>query len=76
MKNYVIYRITCTLQLLVFFFFATMCVDPETVMGGEGFLGKSQSQDDLHNSPRYFVLPVMAMARNDGTIIFIAYVHV
>ena len=54
MKNYVIYRIACTLQLLVFFFLATMCADPETVMGGKGFLDKSQVQDDDHQIPRYF----------------------
>merc|ERR1712012_1409723 len=80
MKNYVIYRIACTLQLLVFFFLATMCVDPETVMGGKGFLDKSQAQDDLHKIPRYFALPVMAMVLitilNDGTIISIAYDYV
>jgi len=80
MKNYVIYRIACTLQLLVFFFLATMCVDPETVMGDKGFLDKSQAQDDLHKIPRYFALPVMAMVLitilNDGTIISIAYDYV
>ena len=59
MKNYVIHRIACTLQLLVFFL-ATMRVDPETVMGRKGFLDKSQAQDDWHKIPKYFPLPVMA----------------
>ena len=54
MKNDVIHRTACTLQPLVFFFLATKCVDPETVMGGKGFLNKSQVQDDDHKIPRYF----------------------
>ena len=28
MRNYIIYRIACTIQLLCFFFFAILCVDP------------------------------------------------
>jgi H+-transporting ATPase len=28
MRNYIIYRIACTVQLLCFFFFAILCVDP------------------------------------------------
>ena len=31
MKNYVIYRIACTLQLLVFSCLATLCVDTEVI---------------------------------------------
>jgi len=38
MKNHVVYRIACTLQLLVLFFFlATMSVDPQAVMRKKGF---------------------------------------
>ena len=78
-KNYEIYRTACTLQLLVFFFLATKCVDQETVMGGEGFLDKSQVQDDDHKIPRYFSScdgngPYHIL--NDGTIISIAYDYV
>ena len=32
MKKYVISRTACTLQLLVFSYLATLCVDPETVI--------------------------------------------
>ena len=35
-ENYVIYWIACALQLLVFFSLATLCVDTETIMGGDG----------------------------------------
>jgi H+-transporting ATPase len=30
MRNYIVYRIACTIQLLFFFFFAIMCIDPST----------------------------------------------
>jgi H+-transporting ATPase len=30
MRNYIVYRIACTVQLLLFFFFAVMAVDPQT----------------------------------------------
>ena len=36
-------------------------VDPETVMGDNGFLDKSVAQDDSHTIRRYFALPVMAI---------------
>ena len=41
-------------------------------------MDQSQAQDDLHKIPRYVALPVTAVAltRNDGTIIFIAYDYV
>uniref|UniRef100_A0A7S1WBI6 Plasma membrane ATPase n=1 Tax=Alexandrium catenella TaxID=2925 RepID=A0A7S1WBI6_ALECA len=67
MKNYITYRIACTLQLLVFFFLTVLFVKPRDIM-----------QDDA--VPQYFALPVMAMVLitilNDGTIISIAYDHV
>jgi len=65
MKNYVIYRIACTLQLLSFFFFAILAIHPNAF----GF------EDHL-----YFKLPVIALVvitiLNDGCIISIAYDHV
>ena len=45
-ENYVIHRTTCTLQLLVLFSSATMCVDTEECYGCFG--------DDKHTIPRYF----------------------
>merc|ERR1712176_1579968 len=66
MKNYITYRIACTLQLLVFFFLSTLFIHPREI------------RDDA--LPDYFALPVMAMVLitilNDGTIISIAYDHV
>jgi len=67
MKNYITYRIACTLQLLIFFFLTVLFVAPRQIM-----------QDPA--VPQYFALPVMAMVLitilNDGTIISIAYDHV
>jgi len=65
MKNYVVYRIACTFQLLVFFFCGVMFMHPRELAPG---------QDDM---PAYFNLPVVALIiitiLNDGTIISIAY---
>ena len=37
MRNYIVYRIACTVQLLLFFFFAIMAIDPSTdFMYGSG----------------------------------------
>jgi H+-transporting ATPase len=71
MKNYVIYRIACTIQLLVFFFLGCLCIHPE-----------SFDTADTHYFAgiEYFKLPVVALVLitilNDGTIISIAYDHV
>ena len=66
MKNYVIYRVACTIQLLSFFFLAVLFVHPR------------KYNADFDES--YFNLPVMALVLitilNDGTIISIAYDHV
>eukprot|EP00744_Colponema_vietnamica_P008055 GILI01011515.1.p1 GENE.GILI01011515.1~~GILI01011515.1.p1 ORF type:complete len:1048 (-),score=370.45 GILI01011515.1:173-2893(-) len=66
MKNYCIYRIACTLQLLCFFFFAILCVNPNHFLDDH-----SKVQD------RFFRLPVIAIVLitvlNDGTILTIAY---
>jgi H+-transporting ATPase len=72
MKNYVTYRIACTIQLLLFFFVSVLMIDPE------GFdEGPNQHTFKGH---RYFALPVTALVLitllNDGTIISIAYDHV
>jgi len=64
MRNYCIYRIACTIQLLFFFFFAVLFIRPDTLSNGA---------DDAHN----FTLPVIAIViitiLNDGTIITIAH---
>merc|ERR1719453_494956 len=64
MKNYVIYRIACTFQLL-FFFFAVTCMHPNSYG---------------HFEAKYFKMPVTALViitiLNDGCIISIAYDYV
>ena len=76
MKNYVTYRIACTIQLLFFFFLAILAfsdVDSKKMPVHTGGLPGV----DL---PPYFKLPVMALVvitiLNDGTIITIAYDNV
>ena len=59
MKNYVVYRIACTFQLLVFFFCGVMFMHPMEL---------APQQKDM---PAYFNLPVVALIiitiLNDGT---------
>jgi H+-transporting ATPase len=65
MKNFVIYRVACTAQLLFFFFISCVFFDP--------------SSYNPEWDP-YFKLPVMALVSitilNDGTIISVAYDNV
>lgn len=69
MRNYCIYRIACTIQLLFFFFFAVLTIDPNssTFYGDENFIDHASS----------FTLPVISLVvitiLNDGTIITIAH---
>eukprot|EP00239_Pterosperma_sp_CCMP1384_P003511 CAMPEP_0197850936 /NCGR_PEP_ID=MMETSP1438-20131217/16822_1 /TAXON_ID=1461541 /ORGANISM="Pterosperma sp., Strain CCMP1384" /LENGTH=913 /DNA_ID=CAMNT_0043464361 /DNA_START=162 /DNA_END=2903 /DNA_ORIENTATION=- len=71
MKNYVIYRVACTIQLLSFFFIAVIFLHPRRYF-------KPLGSD--YDPPPYFNLPVVALVvitiLNDGTIISIAYDHV
>mmetsp|Transcript_24920 Transcript_24920/g.85274 ORF Transcript_24920/g.85274 Transcript_24920/m.85274 type:complete len:958 (-) Transcript_24920:120-2993(-) len=73
MKNYVIYRVACTIQLLTFFFIAVLFIHPRQ------YEGLTPSEEGL-TIPSYFNLPVMALVvitiLNDGTIISIAYDYV
>ena len=65
MKNFVIYRVACTEQLLVFFFVSCIMYNP------------SKYNDTW---PNYFDIPVIALVTitilNDGTIISISYDNV
>ena len=65
MKNFVIYRIACTEQLLLFFFWSCIFYHP------------SEYNEDW---PSYFYIPVIALVTitilNDGTIISVAYDNV
>jgi len=66
MKNFVIYRVACTEQLLLFFFVSCLLVDP------------SEYNPDW--APKFFSIPVIALVSitilNNGTIISVAYDHV
>lgn len=69
MKNYVIYRIACTFQLLIFFFITMVGIDPSNYT--------CRGYSDCNDVPNTFSLPVIALVLitilNDGTIISIAY---
>jgi len=74
MRNYCIYRISCTLQLLFFFFFAIIAFDPSN----DYFYGAADAvatPDLAHRSA--FVLPVLSLViitiLNDGTMITISH---
>ena len=71
MKNYVIYRVSCTIQLLLFFFFTVCAIHPSK--NNEDW----QTHDPDIELPPSFKLPVIALViitiLNDGTIISIAY---
>ncbi|KAK3238434.1 hypothetical protein CYMTET_51554 [Cymbomonas tetramitiformis] len=66
MKNYVIYRVACTLQLVFFFFIASLAFHPSDF-----------TPEDTPQWPQYFKIPVLGLVfitiLNDGTIISIAY---
>jgi len=65
MKNFVIYRVACTEQLLFFFFISCIFYHP------------NQFEDSW---PQHFAIPVIALVTitilNDGTIISVAYDNV
>lgn len=65
MKNFVIYRVACTVQLLFFFFLAVIIFKPS-------------NYDPTW--PDYFYIPVLALVTitilNDGTLIAVAYDNV
>ena len=72
--NYVAYRISATLQLLLFFFIAVFAFDPATYMPSNG---ESIANFDTNSWPVFFSLPVLMLMiitlLNDGTMIAIAY---
>lgn len=73
MRNYCIYRIACTIQLLFFFFFAVLFIE------ADDFCKYNPAMPDrcpTYNGQSAFTLPVVAIViitiLNDGTIITIA----
>ena len=75
MRNYCIYRISCTLQLLFFFFFAIIAFDPSNDFFYGGPTQTALNPDLEHRSA--FVLPVLSLViitiLNDGTMITISH---
>jgi len=51
MKNYLIYRIACTMQLLLFFFLAAVCIAPTSYH-------QARADSDEPPWPDFFDLPV------------------
>ena len=89
MKNYVTYRIACTIQLLLFFFISVLmfhpdsCEFPHFVPAESGVCQYQQERNAVVGTEvvaPYFKLPVIALVLitilNDGTIISIAYDNV
>ena len=70
MLNYCKYRISCTFQLLMFFFVAMVAIDPKNYTCDD-------NGSDKCDRPKVFALPVITIViitlLNDGTIISIAY---
>lgn len=68
MKSFIIYRVACTLQLLIFFFISVLGIRPRDF----------DSPDETF--PSFWSMPVIALIMitllNDGTIISIAYDNV
>jgi H+-transporting ATPase len=86
MRNYCIYRIACTLEVLLFFFLAVTAMPPssfyednvEFALRQPRSIASDQRLDLGDNAhPASFTLPVIALVLitilNDGTIITIAY---
>uniref|UniRef100_K3WH59 Cation-transporting P-type ATPase N-terminal domain-containing protein n=1 Tax=Globisporangium ultimum (strain ATCC 200006 / CBS 805.95 / DAOM BR144) TaxID=431595 RepID=K3WH59_GLOUD len=85
MRNYVTYRIACTIQLLLFFFISVLLFHPDSCRFPHFVPHRGDCPyNDNHGSTEavdpYFKLPVIALVLitilNDGTIISIAYDNV
>jgi len=76
MKNFINYRITATMQLLVFFFIAVLSLRPQSYVPNPRPPGWLDSPD-AHEWPRFFQMPVLMLMLitllNDGTLISIGY---
>nr|CCA15042.1 ptype ATPase superfamily putative [Albugo laibachii Nc14] len=84
MRNYVTYRVACTIQLLFFFFISVLMFHPDSCRFPH-FVPRVGECPFNHNTSTeavdpYFKLPVIALVLitilNDGTIISIAYDNV
>jgi len=79
MKNFINYRITATMQLLVFFFLAVLTLKPHSYVPHPLPAGWLDSAD-AHEWPAFFQMPVLMLMLitllNDGTLISIGYDNV
>jgi H+-transporting ATPase len=78
-RNFIIYRIAATLQLLCFFFIAVFIFKPDHYE--PQFVGSISNYPDLYYKwPKYFQMPVLMLMlitlMNDGTFIAIGYDNV
>ncbi|GAB9471815.1 Plasma-membrane proton-efflux p-type atpase [Globisporangium polare] len=84
MRNYVTYRIACTIQLLLFFFISVLLFHPDSCRFPHFVPHRGDCPFNNNTSTEavdpYFKLPVIALVLitilNDGTIISIAYDNV
>jgi H+-transporting ATPase len=77
-RNFIVYRISATLQLLVFFFIAVLAFRPSEYMPSNW--QTNPNFPDKHPWPEYFHMPVIMLMLitllNDGTLIAIGYDNV
>ena len=78
MRNYIIYRIACTMQLLFFFVFGIICISADGSYFYRGVYPGAQNPGvtaDLAHAP-HFTLPVLSLViitiLNDGCMITIS----
>jgi H+-transporting ATPase len=75
MRNYLIYRIACTIQLLCFFFFAVLCIEPDAEFAYGKATDFNFAGDMAHATA--FTLPVISLViitiLNDGCMITISH---
>jgi H+-transporting ATPase len=71
MKNFITYRVAATLQLLIFFFIAVLCLQPRDFQPDNVL----DNEDD--EWPEFFRMPVLMLMLitllNDGTLISVGY---
>jgi H+-transporting ATPase len=77
MRNYVMYRIACSFQLLIFLFISVLTIKPQNFFGFKTLPDGMPNPSSLGVESHAFVLPVTALViitiLNDGTIITISH---
>ena len=79
-RNFIVYRIAATLQLLLFFFIAVFAFRPVDYMPSNWDSDDNTSFPDTTEWPKFFHMPVLMLMLitllNDGTLIAIGYDNV